>query len=324
MPSLPPEIMLLVQNFAPVLTMRTWQYVPALVVGRILTPRRRMVSSAVRALGLAQVTWFGTVQRVLNRAVWSPLAGSRELLGLLATAGHLHSALIMRLRLDAAFYTPAAAHTPDAGLPPCQRRPSAHAGAGRRRPRDGVDGGRRVRLVGRSGARRGDSLPDSGVVARRLAFRTAALSYVSVTPWGPSRRTPCCVPTQRPCPWTSCVGSCAAGGWRSLSRRAARTWALRRERQWTDKAIARTTPALFALFSLVTLLAHQVLAGQPCPVRDAAWSTKTRPTCSDALVLVRPTVWTQTDCRLSSAHDDRHKVPRALVDHLAHLLCYAA
>ncbi len=259
-----------------------------------------------------------------QRAVVVVADGAFAALELLATAGHLHSALIMRLRLDAAFYTPAAAHTPDAGLPPCQRRPSAHAGAGRRRPRDGVDGGRRVRLVGRSGARRGDSLPDSGVVARRLAFRTAALSYVSVTPWGPSRRTPCCVPTQRPCPWTSCVGSCAAGGWRSLSRRAARTWALRRERQWTDKAIARTTPALFALFSLVTLLAHQVLAGQPCPVRDAAWSTKTRPTCSDALVLVRPTVWTQTDCRLSSAHDDRHKVPRALVDHLAHLLCYAA
>jgi len=86
MPSLPPEIMILLQNFAPVLTMRTWQYVPALVVGRILTPRRRMVSSAVRALGLAQVTWFGTVQRVLNRAVWSPLAGSRELLGLLIAA----------------------------------------------------------------------------------------------------------------------------------------------------------------------------------------------------------------------------------------------
>ncbi len=115
MPRLPPEIMLLVQNFAPVVTMRTWPSVPALVVGRGLTPRRRIVSSVARALGLAQVTWCGTV--------WSPLAGSRELLGVLATAGYLHSALIMRLRLDAAFYTPAAAHTPDAGLPPGQRRP---------------------------------------------------------------------------------------------------------------------------------------------------------------------------------------------------------
>ncbi len=43
------------------------------------------------------------------------------------------------------------------------------------------------------------------------------------------------------------------------------------QRQWTDKAIARTTPALFGLFSLVTLLADQLLEGQPCPVRRAAW-----------------------------------------------------
>jgi len=44
-----------------------------------------------------------------------------------------------------------------------------------------------------------------------------------------------------------------------------------RQRQWTDKAIARTTPALCGLFSLVTLLAHRLLGDQPCPVRRAAW-----------------------------------------------------
>src|SRR5579871_6529902 len=86
MPILPPEFMILLLNFAPLFTPRTWQYVPALVAGSLLTPQRRMVSSALRAMGLAQVRWFTNFHRVLNRAVWSPLAVSRALLRLLIAA----------------------------------------------------------------------------------------------------------------------------------------------------------------------------------------------------------------------------------------------
>jgi len=64
MPILPPEIMLLLLNFAPLLTTRTWQYVPVLVAGSILTPQRRMVSSALRAMGLG---------RPQNRGAGAPL-----------------------------------------------------------------------------------------------------------------------------------------------------------------------------------------------------------------------------------------------------------
>jgi len=39
---------------------------------------------------------------------------------------------------------------------------------------------------------------------------------------------------------------------------------------------------------------------------------------------VRQYLWTQTDFRLSLADDDKQQVPRALVEHLAHLLRYAA
>ena len=41
------------------------------------------------------------------------------------------------------------------------------------------------------------------------------------------------------------------------------------QRQWNDKAIARTTPAIFALFSLVTLMAHQIIDTDGCPERQA-------------------------------------------------------
>ena len=50
------------------------------------------------------------------------------------------------------------------------------------------------------------------------------------------------------------------------------------QRQWTDLAIARTTPALLGLFSLVTLMAHERWQGHEPWVRRAAWYDKTLPT----------------------------------------------
>ena len=49
------------------------------------------------------------------------------------------------------------------------------------------------------------------------------------------------------------------------------------QRQWSDAAIARTTPTLLGLFSLVTLLAHQSAKRKNLPIRQAAWYTKERP-----------------------------------------------
>ena len=51
--------------------------------------------------------------------------------------------------------------------------------------------------------------------------------------------------------------------------------------------VLRTTPALLALFSLVTLLAHQHAWRRKLPIRQAAWYHKSQPTFSDALALVR-------------------------------------
>ena len=47
------------------------------------------------------------------------------------------------------------------------------------------------------------------------------------------------------------------------------------QRQWNGKAIARTTPALLALYSLVTLMAQELLATVSLSVRRAAWYGKT-------------------------------------------------
>jgi hypothetical protein len=64
------------------------------------------------------------------------------------------------------------------------------------------------------------------------------------------------------------------------------------QRQWSDKAIARTTPLLLGLFSWVTLLADALYARHPASApRQAAWYAKPLPTFSDALALVRQSLW---------------------------------
>ena len=96
------------------------------------------------------------------------------------------------------------------------------------------------------------------------------------------------------------------------------------QRQWSEAAIRRTTPALLGLFSLVTLYAHQHLAHAAPVPRQAAWYRKPRPTFSDALALVRRQLWTVDGYPTSAARTHMVKVPRALLERLTEALCYAA
>jgi len=80
---LPSDMVACLAPFAPLFSRRTWRHVPILVVGAILAPGRRMVSSALRAVGLAHLPTFQTYHRLLNRALWSSLGASRILLHLL-------------------------------------------------------------------------------------------------------------------------------------------------------------------------------------------------------------------------------------------------
>src|SRR5215212_7088057 len=96
------------------------------------------------------------------------------------------------------------------------------------------------------------------------------------------------------------------------------------QRQWSELAIRRTTPALLGLFSIVTLLAHRRMMRSMRAVRQAAWYRKGRPTFSDALALVRKQLWAHATFCESPADTDTVKVPRGFVEHLTETLCYAA
>lgn len=96
------------------------------------------------------------------------------------------------------------------------------------------------------------------------------------------------------------------------------------QRQWSDLAILRTTPALLGLFSLVTLFAHQVLQEQTVPIRQAAWYTKAVPTFVDTLAFVRQQLWPVSISWISSANPDVVTIPKVLFERLTDTLAFAA
>lgn len=96
------------------------------------------------------------------------------------------------------------------------------------------------------------------------------------------------------------------------------------QRQWSDLALRRTTPALLGLFSLVALLAHERMADPAAMTRQAAWYRKARPTFADALALVRRELWRHQTFQISTCDDEIIKVPRELFERLTETLCYVA
>ncbi len=97
---------------------------------------------------------------------------------------------------------------------------------------------------------------------------------------------------------------------------------LETQRQWSDKAIARSTPSLLALFSLVTLLASRLREPNPFPVCQTAWYRKPLPTFSDALAAVRKHLW--REFFTSDSPLDLQKSSALLLERFTEALCYAA
>ena len=63
------------------------------------------------------------------------------------------------------------------------------------------------------------------------------------------------------------------------------------QRQWSDRAIGRTTPILMGLFSVVSLVANSLQAGGLLRSQVSGWYVKKQFTFSDALAGVRRHLW---------------------------------
>jgi hypothetical protein len=450
MPILPADLLVLLGHFAPLFSRRTWRHVPLLVVGAILAPGRRMVSSALRAVGLAQAPTFQTYHRVLNRAVWSSLDASRILFGLLLATFAGKGPLVVgidetierrrgrKISVAGIYRDPVRSSRshfvkvrglrwmcamllvpiPWAGrvwaLPFLSvLAPSERSASGRRRYKPLTTWARQIirqvhrwaperRLVvvgdrtyaalellnavrpvatvvarlrldarlfapppvrrpGQMGRPRlvGDRLPN---LTQHAVDEEAAWIPCTIDRWYGERDRPIEALSQTavwystgfppvPIRWVLIRDPLRKFPTQALlctdldaTPQQIITWFILRwqlevtfhevrahlgvetQRQWSHRAILRTTPALMGLFSIITLLAHESLASAPprAALRQTAWYTKTTPTFGDAVALVRRGLWTRCRFPISQCSSDLVKVPRALLEHMTDLLCYAA
>jgi DDE superfamily endonuclease len=446
---LPADIVALLAPFAPLFSRPVWRHVQVLLAGAILTPGQRLVSSALRAVGLSHRSNFQAYHRVLSRARWSSRSASRILLGLLvatfaptgplvlgidetierrrgpkiAAAGiyhdpvrssHSHFVKVRGLRwVCLMLLVPVPWATRVWALPFLTVLAPSERTAQRQRRRykpltswarqmirqvhrwqparalvvvgdrtyaalellDAVRGMAtvitRLRLDARLFAPPPPRLPHQKgrprLVGERLPNLTdhiqdpqAVWTRLTIPHWYSEPNRPVEVRSQTAM-WYSTGFAPVPIRWVLIRdpRGAFRTqallctdldadpqqilsWFVRRwqlevtfhevrahlgvetQRQWLERAILRTTPALLGLFSLVTLQAHATLSTSSPAIRQSAWYAKPCPTFADALALVRRHLWVHSIfCGLPNA-GDLVKMPPALVDHLAGLLSYAS
>ena len=448
MSSLPPEIIVLLAPFAQLFSERVWLHAQVLVLGAILAPGKRTVSSCLRVMGLAWESHFTNYHRVLNRAKWSALQAGKILLGVIVTVLVPAGAVIV-LGADDTIERRSGRKITAKGcyrdavrsskkhvvrcfglkwvslmvLVPvpwarrvwalpflaalCQPKGKAHKG----RHKTSVDGVRQMMKQARRWLpeRLLVLVVDGGFAAVALALacqqsevvmvarlRLDAALYHPPTPPPPGKRGRKPTKGQRQCslkvwaarsdtPWQETVVDWYGGqrkrlwvfsrtalwytpGWTPVAIRFVLVrdpegklqdaaffctdlqatpeqilqWVVMRwsvevtfeearahlgvetQRQWSDRAIARTTPVLLGLFSLVTVLAVRLCPTGQVPVEAAAWYHKPAATFADCLTLVRRHLWRARYLVNSAPKADLVQLPREAFECLLNDLPLAA
>lgn len=439
---LPPEIMTVLTPFEQVVSRRIWDWAQVLLIGAILAPGKRTVTSVLTVMGLKDEKQFQNYHRVLNRAKWSGLHVSRILVGLLVTAFVAGGGPVVlaadetmerrwgaKIRAKSIFrdgkrsskgymnFTPALRWVCMAlsVSPSWSKRvwalpfltvlapgPKTNAENGKRHKTSidwivqmvtivrrwlpervlvlVTDGGltavklghrcrkravtyiSRVRLdivlhapPTRKGARKGKRLPS---LKKLLVDPDTEWSQLEVAWYGGKRQTVevCsqtalwCTQGQAPLPirWllvrdpldkmlpTAFMSTDLSlspleilgyfiGRWgiEVTFQEVRAHLGVETQRQWSDLAIARTTPALLGLFSLVTLLAHQLHRHRPFPVLRTAWYQKREATFSDVLAAVRRHLWTHCQTVQSRPGTRLVTLPEPFIHGLIDTLCYS-
>jgi len=96
------------------------------------------------------------------------------------------------------------------------------------------------------------------------------------------------------------------------------------QRQWSDKAILRTTPVLLGLYSIVILWTHDLAKARKLKPRTAAWYPKSVLTFSDAIAAVRREIWAHQISSMSRPHRDTVEIPRHIWHRMQNALAHAA
>lgn len=96
------------------------------------------------------------------------------------------------------------------------------------------------------------------------------------------------------------------------------------QRQWSDLAIARTTPVLMGIFSLVTIWAEQLHRQNLLTINISAWYQKTHPTFSDAITSLRQYIWRNQNFKTSTFTRDVHNFDHNILELIINLATQVA
>jgi len=235
-----------------------------------------------------------------------------------AVAAHL--TVITRLRLDARLYEP-----------PPPRRPGRRGRVptkGARLPTlserlaDPATAWQRVTLRGWYGKRERQLDLASGTALWHHPGRQVAIRWVLVRD-GEGEKPPQAFLSTHPTADPVAILGWFVQRWRvevTLSE-VRRHLGVETQRQWSDRAILRTTPALLGLFSLITLWATRIAVERGVQPDGVRWYRKAEPTFSDALALVRRELWTAPTFATSRPIQDNAEIPTKLLDRLILVAC---
>jgi hypothetical protein len=94
------------------------------------------------------------------------------------------------------------------------------------------------------------------------------------------------------------------------------------QRQWSDRAIERSTPLLFGLYSLVTLFGQALHPDGHVPLAQAAWYRKKTATFRDVFADVRRHLWGYDTFPTSPFDPSVVLMPRSTLEQLSWVACY--
>jgi len=265
-------------------------------------------------------------QVLLQTARWLPgrrviavADSSFSAIELLRDAGR-HLCLVSRLRLDAGLYKPAPPRKPGAvGRPPVKgaRLPSL-----KERLQNPATRWRQVSIDGWYGRTERRLHVASGTALWHHPGMRVAIRWVLVRDPGGEKEPQAFLCTDLTADPVDIL-RWFVRRWRveTTLEEARRHLGMETQRQWSDLAILRTTPALLGLFSLVTLWATQFQAGQGLPPECVRWYPKHAATFSDALALVRRELWTSPTSAPSRSDRDAPKLSPDVLNRLLLVAC---
>ena len=94
------------------------------------------------------------------------------------------------------------------------------------------------------------------------------------------------------------------------------------QREWSDKAVERSTPCVLGLFSLVALFGQALHAAGQVAIQQSAWYHKEQATFSDVLMAVRRSLWGNFSFQTSAGDPNMLLIPQSMLERLAFAVCY--